>query len=958
MSNVLDKDNIGKDTTRFTIFESDQVLTADQLNDLFNYLDVQTRLTRTRAIGVGIICGLEIGTLENKNIIVSKGAAITTDGDMLHLDEDQEFDQYEIFEDVNAKYPYFKGDNDQVIPVFELRNSRAADAVAGKQLSAFEEITATVFKDYAGVLYLEDYKNDPDIWTGTDCDNKGAEAAKELKVLLVHKTNMKKLLQSMPPLNKNYFEIDDIHIPRVSIQNTIDTYAELNAAFNNTLVVKEELKNKLSAAYQACKPIVEDEFDGTDPTTTWNALLDQHFNVGTTIYSQYVYDFARDIGFAYNEMRETLFSGNMMCCPDVELFPKHVLLGLVQTATVSRIPDSPISSPIAAPLPDRPFFGIRNPGLSLFRPIRFDIGLLIKRFTKKIDLEYRHYFYESPVLNNKDEDILQTRFCFTRINSLIKNFKVPTAEELQNVTQSIKVTPSYFEDRPLGERSIPFYYRYDTNLPVNLYWNYKANVRKKENEILYYSASQYFALNPVSFRSPTVNPLQFSILPYNFFRVEGHIGFDQAAAETALNNVIQEHNLPFNVLCVQVERNILTIPRKPWYFRDIALQDALIKNRFFDSLNQADVVNTDLKTQAADLPEASDINLAVENYGNAKSKVMSYTSFAQPDFNIEGFKTDVQSMISATAEVKVRTKQFDFAQTAVPHDFVINTDIVNKAVLISDLIKQRETKKLEDLMLGNFMKQNSGLEHAGGVLRGGTFVLVYTSNDKKVVADFMLPYYVADKDVIPDPPVFKPLPLPLPGGNPVFGKIFKKTPFYLEKIDLKIKEKIDPLDLKFDTKINERFSGFDTKINEFNQKSAALETKFTVYDKVLLDKVASPGINSRTVPNPAKEFAFGDKDLTPDVDDFRLKQKALAELALDAPDRKEKELALVEAGKNLAGKLNQADIAGNQANATVVKSVLSDMHAGAGLIQDAEVKAQAAEVTNLANNINKGFLNR
>jgi hypothetical protein len=36
MGNVLD--NVSKDNTRFTIFESNQVLTADQLNDLFNMI--------------------------------------------------------------------------------------------------------------------------------------------------------------------------------------------------------------------------------------------------------------------------------------------------------------------------------------------------------------------------------------------------------------------------------------------------------------------------------------------------------------------------------------------------------------------------------------------------------------------------------------------------------------------------------------------------------------------------------------------------------------------------------------------------------------------------------------------------------------------------------------------------------------------------------------------------------
>src|SRR5690606_33272922 len=159
MGNVLD--NIRKDNTRFTIFENDQVLTADQLNDLFNYLDVQSKLTRTKAIGVGIIYGLEVGVINNKHLVVSRGAAITTDGDLLHFDYDQEFDQYDVFADSNARYAYFLTDADQPIPMFELRDSRLVGSIPGNDLGNFEATTGTAFKDYAGVLYLEDYNNDP-----------------------------------------------------------------------------------------------------------------------------------------------------------------------------------------------------------------------------------------------------------------------------------------------------------------------------------------------------------------------------------------------------------------------------------------------------------------------------------------------------------------------------------------------------------------------------------------------------------------------------------------------------------------------------------------------------------------------------------------------------------------------------------------------------------------------------
>ena len=225
MGNVLDL--VSNDNTTFTIFENDQVLTADQLNDLFNYLDVQTRITRSKAIGVGIISGLEIGVLANKQIVVSKGAAITTDGDLLYYNNDQQFDQYQLFEDTNAKYPYFRNGNN-VITMYELLST--SPNVAGLALDGFETTTNSSIKDYVGVLYLEDYDNDPTICTGLDCDNKGQVAVKNLKVLLISKSDMSLLLQSIPAVNANYFSLDDMIVPRVVVKNTISS-CRINGRF-------------------------------------------------------------------------------------------------------------------------------------------------------------------------------------------------------------------------------------------------------------------------------------------------------------------------------------------------------------------------------------------------------------------------------------------------------------------------------------------------------------------------------------------------------------------------------------------------------------------------------------------------------------------------------------------------------------------------------------------------------
>ena len=75
---------LAESQTTYSIFEDNQVLTADQLNSIGDYFDYQDRLTRTCLLGVGIVCGLDV-QLGREEIIVSRGAGITTDGDLLHL---------------------------------------------------------------------------------------------------------------------------------------------------------------------------------------------------------------------------------------------------------------------------------------------------------------------------------------------------------------------------------------------------------------------------------------------------------------------------------------------------------------------------------------------------------------------------------------------------------------------------------------------------------------------------------------------------------------------------------------------------------------------------------------------------------------------------------------------------------------------------------------------------------
>lgn len=977
--------NATNDNARFTIFENDQVLTADQLNDLFNYLDVQTRLTRTRAIGVGIICGLELGITAQHQLVVSRGSALTTDGDLLHLDSDRFFDRYIIFEDQHAHYPFFKNDQ-TTLPLYELL---AGDGNRNSiSLADFEGSTNTRVKDYAGVLYLEEYLNDPDVCSGTHCDNKGIETVRQLKVILVHKDQLRILLQSVPSFNKNYFSLSDVVIRRPMVDKNVDKWDELQKAFSDVFTVKKDLQEAFTQALETCRPIVAEEFNGADPAADWNNLLEEQFKPANPLYAQYIVDYGRDLCCAYNELRDSLFENGAICCPDVHMFPKHVLLGLVQTASVQP-PVTPVraNSEVRGSIDNsggRVASGAERLNLArLSTNVHFNPGRPMRRYHPlHIDTTYRHQFWGSPLLLGNEEHTQKTRFLFRRIDAMIRNFKVPTAETFANGVQNIRITPSHFEDKPLGDRSIPFYYHYNPDYPIHLYWNYQANIRQKENQIYAYHAPDY------SEHPAAVAPLLHNWLPFDFFRIEGHIGFPYQQVEKALHNIIQSHNLPINLVILQVEKNRQTIRPLPWFFPHLQVYENSIRNSLFDHMNQVELYHTNLRDQIKDQPQNvnTNVKLSIDNFSNARNKVFASKPLSDPEFNPTGFKQDVDNAIKAATDVKVQTRDFSFSHAAAPHDFVINTGIFHKIDLYTNLLQQLTDQKKDELMLGNFLQNNPGLEHCAGVLRGGTFVLVYTSSDNRVVADFMLPYASIDKDITTKPPVVQPLPVP---NKPKLelSKVFEKIPSYkwfveekLRPLDIKFAafdEKLKPFDDKlafYDKVITDRMKIIDDKINIFdksfsdklngfndvfgeklngfdkaiNDKTKGLDEKIKGVDRLFdeqkngLDKTIDQKINqydaalkdkllfSRTdfgAQNPVKNNnTVGDRDLSREVDALKAKQKEVDTLPAGTPARTQKEQELLALADSLSNVLNQAAAgATDKTSATNAKAILFDL---------------------------------
>ena len=95
---------------QYPVFEPNQVLTSDLLNQAIYYLDDQTRETRAKLIGMGIACGLELSMETTPEVLLKLtcGKGITSHGYLIDM-EACNMDRYREYTDP-AGYDHFGGD--------------------------------------------------------------------------------------------------------------------------------------------------------------------------------------------------------------------------------------------------------------------------------------------------------------------------------------------------------------------------------------------------------------------------------------------------------------------------------------------------------------------------------------------------------------------------------------------------------------------------------------------------------------------------------------------------------------------------------------------------------------------------------------------------------------------------------------------------------------------------------
>lgn len=499
-------------------FVADQLLTAKNLNDLFQYLDKQQRGTRTNLIGIGIVCGLELIIDTNKpSISITKGCGITSEGYLVRWD-DAKFENYIPYDAAKELvYSPFYGDGKQRFDIDELKSNASGEGI--------KKLSTAYLKDKVVLLFVElidlEAKNcDPE-----SCDDKGENITLTIRPLIVDKKAAAYLnggLTGGSSFSTTWAGLPEIkmprhHLPAADINDAGDVFAGFQKVLSSSFI--KQLQAQLSQAYSRIFPLVQDIYPSNpfgSVTKDYAFINDGSLTSQQLLYMQYYYDLFSDIIYAYEELRISGMELLSLCCPDENAFPRHLLLGAASNTTAN------------------------------------------------IKSDFRQYFIPSPAVCCHGTKVTKLRALLKRLVLLLAKFEVQNARsfsssfvDLKNVAGirksgnnvPIRITPSKYGDIPLSKKSIPFYYDAATGVDKLFeYWNFELSRAGAATQNLSYSSTAWADKSSV-----VVNALDYDLEPYNFLRIEGHVGHSYVEALASINKIRDTKRLPFDTVALSAD---------------------------------------------------------------------------------------------------------------------------------------------------------------------------------------------------------------------------------------------------------------------------------------------------------------------------------------------------------------------------------------------------------------------
>jgi hypothetical protein len=666
--------------TSFPVYKKDQVLSHIQLNDSFNYLDEQTRVTRTGLIATGIIDGLELNFINN-TITIKSGVAVTSLGFQMQWDErvfthfhdielSKDFLEPQIEEDDSLKNLLKKAEIYQII-------KNTTELVEDTFTEAKSPIALVSLLDKVVLLLIEMKVKNEDRCDANTCDENAANLKIDVRPLLITKLQADALKANQN--SQAFFQIEGekICVPRFNIPKTVlTTRADITGAYKRILN-GQLISDKLIELHTQTSIFFKDL---TNIDSLKNNKINDIINNTKELDYQYLYQWLLDIaqtqheilsvGRAYNRQFAT---GN---------FPFHVMLGEAVNAVM--------------------------------------------------DSAYRTGYYPAPTLAKVEiYNFDKLTRLLKRLIHLLNSFKVKN--------EDIKITPSAYGNQSFDHKAIPFYY--EKPVELNTIWNSKRVP-------LGYKSKEYSAEDCI------INPLLYDLESYNFYRIEGHLGEKYQDVIKAIENIREGNRLPFKVIALNaldIQNKTIEFNNENGDYGDLEVDYDISRRRVASiALNISDWLGSKKAELIANniLTEASLNNLISMVESTTKLFTDDLSEFLD---NYDEFNKAFQQIHSIylfhRACIVISTVNL---AAFLIEDLIDHLDQLNDLFLedpftvLFNEVKKRYTNAFKKTLFSNFYKQNTGLEPLNGVVRGGTFVLVYVDSSallrkpKRIIKDSVL----------------------------------------------------------------------------------------------------------------------------------------------------------------------------------------------------------------------------
>ncbi len=751
-------------------FVPDQLLTSENLNQLFGYLEEQERITRTNLLGIGIVCGLEVKTnASGTQLTITKGCGVTSDGYLASFMETT-FTQYKTYDAVKEKfYERFvdiQPDNKskQLFTLDELVEPSVTDKTTA--------LSASYLANKVVLLYVEILEENAKNCNPNSCDDKGKEVTITFRPLLIAKTDIEKLNHPIENIPAAYETLPTLKMHRFNVIATqIRSSAQLLDEYRKILTPAfiDSMQGAFSKTYEILSPLVKDIY-ASNPFANFSnefKFINNSINETEAVNLQYYYDFFSDLLLAYKELRETGMEVISMCSPDNNLFRLHLLL------------DTAIH----------------------------DAGALVS--------QYRTYFIPSPIVDCHCKQAVRLRWLFKRMVLLLQNFFISISAKWnfggswkfeyemlvrKTINTPIRITPSLLGDMGLAKKAIPFYYQVMQGQDkLYEHWDMERTQENRAKEILSFHADEYAT------DDYTRNPLKYDLEPYNFLRIEGHIGKPYKTVLKHIINIRNQYRLPFDVIALSADINSLktsleslgkmdtvaglieqyaeqlqcdcefqdlealydtlsaeltcTLCKEVKYYYGITVSKAAVKDKEsppqFPLLKKCDPAFKVMPgtlghefeqyySHTSRISAADFVMYNVENrsmYENpylqyfalllAMGKLADTLALTLGTFNQANFDSAYTGLLATAERIRIQltnatgTLTAERAQTMVHIDQLIAICLQKQ---IDTLYRDYLLRWVYVMMLqkfGHFIQSHPGIQHKAGVPMGGTFILVY-----------------------------------------------------------------------------------------------------------------------------------------------------------------------------------------------------------------------------------------